>query len=110
MLEYLTVTQTVANLSDWHDSSICSGGFQGQKWDSLGPATVTTNTYDQFREDLYDALTHLHSPDFQPSELLCGVIGQGAQDAGAFVQSEIVQTITDLAGIFLPSPLSPYAR
>jgi CheY-like chemotaxis protein len=65
------------------------------------------NSFERFRQELRDALTHLHDPDYQPSELLCAVMAGDLRDGAAPVQSEIVQVIE---GLEPPPGVPPGAR
>ena len=65
------------------------------------------DTFEQFRAELRDALTHLHDPDHRPSELVCAVIGHAPAEGAGPVQSEIMHAID---GLNPPADLSPDAR
>ncbi|MBN1811509.1 MAG: response regulator [Anaerolineae bacterium] len=54
------------------------------------------DSFEQFRQELRDGLNHLHNPDYQPSELLCTVLGCDLQGGAGAVQSEIIQVIEGL--------------
>lgn len=55
-----------------------------------------TETWDQFRQELQDALLHIFDPGYQPSELLCMVLGCDPLTGSGVVQSIIIQTIEGL--------------
>ena len=50
-----------------------------------------------FEEALQSALSHLYDPDYQPSAILCAVIGCDIESSVPMVRSAIVQGIQDLA-------------
>jgi CheY-like chemotaxis protein len=55
------------------------------------------DNWQQFREELQDALGHLFDPDYQPSDLMMAVTGCDPEDGAGPVQSAIIQVIADLA-------------
>jgi CheY-like chemotaxis protein len=65
------------------------------------------DTSEILEEQLQDALTHLHDPDYRPPELLCAVAGCSPLDGPVPVQSAIMREIEDLK----PDPgIPPAAR
>jgi len=54
------------------------------------------DTFERLEEQLPNALTHLHNRDYQPSELLCDVLGCDPQNGPVPVQSAIIQEIEGL--------------
>lgn len=58
---------------------------------------------EQLRDQLQDALTHLHDPDYQPLDLLCAVMGCDPRNGPVPVQSAIIRAIEDLE----PDPSIP---
>jgi len=54
-------------------------------------------TWDQFLQELADALPHLHDPDYRPPELLYTVTGCDPRDGPAPVLSTIIGVIESLA-------------
>jgi len=52
--------------------------------------------FEQFRDELRDALAHLHDPDFEPTAVLCAVLGCDPAQGVAPVQAEIIQAVGDL--------------
>jgi CheY-like chemotaxis protein len=52
--------------------------------------------FEDFREELREALTHLQDPDYQPSPLICVVIGCDPQSGAVPVQNAIAQAIKEL--------------
>lgn len=61
------------------------------------------SAFDRFREALRGALVHLYDPSYQPTEMLCAVIGCDARNGAGPVQSEIIQAIK----ILQPPPDTP---
>jgi CheY-like chemotaxis protein len=55
------------------------------------------NPYELFREDLYDALNHLHDPDYQASPTLIEVVTSEPAASTSSVQYAIIQAIKQLA-------------
>ncbi len=54
------------------------------------------DSFKQFKQELRDGLTHLHDPDYQPTELLYMVLGRDPQEGAGPVQSDIIQVIKSL--------------
>jgi len=54
-------------------------------------------TFEQFRQELRDALVRLYDPDYEPSGLLAAVIGCDLRDGAGHVQSTLIDTIKTLA-------------
>ena len=54
------------------------------------------NVFEEFEQDLRDALTHLYDPIYQPSEVLWAATGCGPEQGVASVQAIIIQAIEDL--------------
>lgn len=52
--------------------------------------------FEQFRREFRAALTHLHDPDYQPSELLYAVMGCDPRSGAGPVQSEVIRVIESL--------------
>jgi CheY-like chemotaxis protein len=50
----------------------------------------------QLDEELKEALNHLHSPDYEPPQALCALIGCDVRQGALGVQSGIMQMIRDL--------------
>jgi CheY-like chemotaxis protein/predicted DNA-binding protein (UPF0251 family) len=53
-------------------------------------------TFDEFKQELQEALSHLHDPDYAASEKLCAVIGYDLQDRSPSIQSTILRAIEQL--------------
>ena len=53
-------------------------------------------TFEDFRQELREALMHLHDPDYKPSALMCAVMGCDLGNGAAPVQYTIIQAIKDL--------------
>lgn len=60
-------------------------------------------TFDEFKHELQEALSHLHDPDYAASEKLCAAIGCELQDGLPSVQSTILHAIEQLE----PPPDTP---
>ena len=60
-------------------------------------------TYDQLAHELQDALFHLYDPDYQPSQMLCALVGCDIQEGVHAVQSAIIRMIQHLE----PPPDTP---
>jgi CheY-like chemotaxis protein len=54
------------------------------------------DTFEDFRDQLREALSHLKDPDYHPSPIICAVIGRGGKNDAALVQNIIIQAIKDL--------------
>jgi len=54
------------------------------------------NKWERFREEIRYAVAHLHDPDYQPSDLVCEIIGCDPNGGGPAVQSSIIRVIEDL--------------
>lgn len=54
-------------------------------------------TYEEFRDDLHDALNHLHNPDHDPSPLVRLVVTGDPESDLPAVQNSILQAIDELA-------------
>ena len=64
------------------------------------------SSFEQFRQDLRDALTHLHDPDYSPSPLVYAVMDCNPESGAGHIQSEIIEVIKELepsAGVPLAS-------
>lgn len=67
------------------------------------------DSFKQFKQELRDALTHLHDPDYQPPDLLYIVLGRDPREGAGPVQSDIIQVINGLEP--LPDvPMGSHAR
>lgn len=53
-------------------------------------------TFDEFKQELQEALSHLHDPDYVASEALCAAIGCDSQDGLPSVQSAVLRAIERL--------------
>jgi CheY-like chemotaxis protein/predicted DNA-binding protein (UPF0251 family) len=53
-------------------------------------------TFDEFKQELQEALSHLHDPDYVASETLCAAIGCDFQDGLPSVQSAVLRAIERL--------------
>ena len=62
-----------------------------------------------FEEALQSALSHLYDPDYQPSTILCTVIGCDVESSLLIVRSGILQGIQDLAPA-TNTPVTAYTR
>jgi CheY-like chemotaxis protein len=60
-------------------------------------------TFEEFKQELQEALSHLHDPDYVASERLCAAIGCDLQDGLPSVQSTILHAIERLK----PPPDTP---
>jgi CheY-like chemotaxis protein len=63
------------------------------------------SSFEQFRQDLRDALTHLHDPDYCPSPLVYSVMDCNPEHGAGHVQFEITEVIKELE----PSTGAPLA-
>jgi CheY-like chemotaxis protein len=64
-------------------------------------------SFEEFKRELRNALTHLHDPDYPPTEVMYAMTGCDPRDGGGPVQAEIIQVIEGLE----PSPeAAPTAR
>jgi len=54
------------------------------------------NEFEQFEEELHNALMHLNDPDYRPSALLLAVLGYDPGQVSGPVRSDIIQAIKDL--------------
>jgi CheY-like chemotaxis protein len=61
--------------------------------------------FDEFERDLQDILNHLYDPAYQPSVVLCSILGRDPQARTAPVQAAILQAIDKLK----PDPQVPRA-
>jgi CheY-like chemotaxis protein len=62
-------------------------------------------TYDEFKQELQEALAHLYDPEYQPSEVFYAAIGCDSRGGAIAVQSAIIQAIRSLE----PPPDVPVA-
>lgn len=53
-------------------------------------------TFEDFEQQLRDALAHLHDPTYQPAEVMWNVLGSYPQQRVEFLQSTVSQAIEDL--------------
>jgi CheY-like chemotaxis protein len=54
------------------------------------------DNFEQFRQELRDALAHLHDPDYRPSPFLCAVMDHDPESGAGPVQSELIHAIHGL--------------
>ena len=54
------------------------------------------DNFEQFRQDLRDALAHLHDPDYRPSPFLCVVMDHDSESGAGLVQSVLIHAIHGL--------------
>ncbi len=57
---------------------------------------ASTHCFDTFRDELREALTHLHDPDYRPPAALCRALGFPADAGAGPVQQEIIRAIREL--------------
>ncbi len=57
---------------------------------------IATDSFDAFRDELREALTHLHDPDYRPPAALCRILGFSADAGAGPIQQEIIRAIRGL--------------
>lgn len=60
-------------------------------------------TYDVFKEELQEALSHLYDPDYEPPEVVCQAIGCDPQEGSPSIRAAILHAIASLE----PPPATP---
>lgn len=68
-----------------------------QDGQSTQDGDTSTQDYESFRDDLRDALNHLHDPDYTPTSRVTEVIGVVPEGGGVAVQQAILSAIEQLA-------------